>query len=200
MTPIRSLRQALALTAAVLAAPVFAAQTDASPVDPRQQQSAALAAELGAALKARLSAAIAEGGALQAVGVCQLEAPTIAAGLSASSGAVVGRTALRVRNPANAPQAWQTRVLKQFEQQLADGQPPQPVFERFADGSARFAAPIMTFALCTQCHGKALEPTLAARIQTLYPMDQATGFAEGELRGMFSVLWPAPVEEDPPKP
>jgi len=56
-----------------------------------------------------------------AVSVCRTRAPEIAARLSAESGAVVGRTALRVRNPVNAPDDLQRAVLEQFSVELASG-------------------------------------------------------------------------------
>jgi hypothetical protein len=46
-------------------------------------------------------------------------------------------------------------------------------------------------ALCTTCHGATLAPDVAAAIARAYPGDQATGFTPGELRGAFSVVWPA---------
>jgi hypothetical protein len=50
---------------------------------------------------------------------------------------------------------------------------------------------IPTDALCLTCHGATLAPELAAAIARDYPADAATGFAQGQLRGAFSVIWPA---------
>lgn len=55
--------------------------------------------------------------ALAAALVC---APAMAERLSRASGAEVGRTALRVRNPANAPDAHERAVLERFVRQLAE--------------------------------------------------------------------------------
>ncbi|MGM0774574.1 MAG: c-type heme family protein, partial [Pseudomonadota bacterium] len=37
------------------------------------------------------------------------------------------------------------------------------------------------------CHGKSIDPEVKAKLDELYPEDQATGFSEGDLRGAFVV-------------
>jgi len=164
-------------------------------------QSRQLALQLGGQLKAELSKAIAEGGPMAAINVCYLRAPEIAAQLSQASGARVGRTALRVRNPSNAPDELERSVLEQFATDLGSGpvdRPLEAVFEiRRGDAvERRYMRAIPTDALCLTCHGKSIAPELAAAIARDYPKDQATGFEQGQLRGAFSVVWPA----TPPSP
>ena len=182
----------LALTAAEPAA-------DTAWVDASRQ----LALQLGGQLKAELTRSIAEGGPIAAINVCYLRAPEIAAQLSQASGARVGRTALRVRNPSNAPDELERSVLEQFSADLGSGpvdRPLEAVFEiRRGDAvERRYMRAIPTDALCLTCHGKVLAPELAAAIARDYPKDQATGFEQGQLRGAFSVVWPAPSL--PPNP
>jgi hypothetical protein len=43
---------------------------------------------------------------------------------------------------------------------------------------------------CLACHGKQIEPALAQLIDVRYPQDQARGFAQGELRGAFTLRRP----------
>lgn len=167
--------------------------TDTAWVD----QSRQLAMQLGGQLKAELTNAIAEGGPMAAINVCYLRAPEIAAQLSQASGARVGRTALRVRNPSNAPDDLERTVLEQFAADLGFGpidRPLEAVFEiRRGDAvERRYMRAIPTDALCLTCHGKTIAPELAAAIARDYPKDQATGFEQGQLRGAFSVVWPAP--------
>jgi hypothetical protein len=164
-------------------------------------KSRALATQLGSELKGELSGAIEHGGPVAAIPVCRDRAPAIAARLSEQSGATVSRTALRVRNPANAPDELQRAVLEQFAEQLSSppsgaaptGGPPEAVFEiRGATGiERRYMRAIPTDALCLTCHGTTISPELAASIQKAYPNDEATGFSLGQLRGAFSVIWPA---------
>jgi hypothetical protein len=161
------------------------------------EQSRQLAMQLGGQLKGELTKAIAEGGPMAAINVCYLRAPEIAAQLSQASGARVGRTALSVRNPSNAPDELERTVLEQFAADLGSGpvdRPLEAVFEiRRGDAvERRYMRAIPTDALCLTCHGKTIAPELAAAIARDYPKDQATGFELGQLRGAFSVVWPAP--------
>ena len=161
------------------------------------EHSRQLAMQLGGQLKAELGKAIAEGGPMAAINVCYLRAPEIAAQLSQASGARVGRTALRVRNPSNAPDDLERTVLEQFAADLGSGpidRPLEAAFEiRRGDAvERRYMRAIPTDALCLTCHGESLAPELADAIARNYPGDQATGFKLGQLRGAFSVVWPAP--------
>ena len=167
------------------------------------EQSRQLAMQLGGQLKGELTQAIAQGGPIAAINVCYLRAPEIAAQLSQASGARVGRTALRVRNPSNAPDDLERTVLEQFAADLGSGpidRPLEAVFEiRRGDAvERRYMRAIPTDALCLTCHGQTIAPELAAAIARDYPKDQATGFELGQLRGAFSVVWPAPSH--PPNP
>ena len=82
-------------------------------------------------------AALATGGSVEALAVCNLEAPQISARLSADSGARVARTALKVRNPANKPDAAASAVLEEFRSELASDATKIPEhFETSADGAA----------------------------------------------------------------
>ena len=160
-------------------------------------QSRQLAMQLGGQLKGELTKAIADGGPMAAINVCYLRAPEIAAQLSQASGARVGRTALRVRNPSNAPDDLERTVLEQFAADLGSGpidRPLEAVFEiRRGDAvERRYMRAIPTDALCLTCHGQTIAPELAAAIARDYPKDEATGFEQGQLRGAFSVVWPAP--------
>ena len=154
-----------------------------------------LAQQLGTELKAELSSALATGPS-GAIEVCRTRAPEIAAQLSRESGAVVSRTALRVRNPANAPDDLQRAILEQFADDLAAGRAEMPLeaaveVNRGGRIERRYMRAIPMDAMCLACHGQQLAPEVASAITRAYPADQATGFEQGQLRGAFSVIWPA---------
>jgi len=181
---------------AMACGPVLTQAADAPAASDWIEQSRQLAQQLGGELKGELSRAMSEGGPVAAVAVCKTRAPEIAAGLSAKSGAVVGRTALRVRNPANAPDDLQRAVLEQFSEELASGKfagPLEAAFEINRGGQVerRYMRAIPMDVVCLACHGPVLAPDLAAVIKRDYPDDQATGFEQGQLRGAFSVTWPS---------
>jgi Protein of unknown function (DUF3365) len=164
-------------------------------------QSRVIAQQLGTELKAELTTALSSEGATGAINVCRKRAPEIAAKLSRESGAVVSRTALRVRNPANAPDDLQRAILEQFAADLAEGRSELPLeaaveINRGGKIEHRYMRAIPMDTMCVACHGKQVAPEVASAIASGYPADQATGFEQGQLRGAFSVIWPA----SPPVP
>jgi hypothetical protein len=160
---------------------------------PRLAEGRAISQQFGGELKAALERAIAEGGPASAIKVCRDEAPRIAARLSAEYGATVSRTALKLRNPGNAPQPWQRAGLESFQERLAGGAKPETleIFDTGPDGSARYLKAIVMAPLCTACHGETLAPGIQRALKEQYPGDQATGFKPGDLRGAFTIEWPA---------
>ena len=147
---------------------------------------------LAKALMAELSSALKEGGPSQAVSVCEDRAPVIAAEVSQFSGMQVRRTALRVRNPENAPDAWETAVLKEFQERIGKGEDPSglersDVVQQDGKNVFRYMKAIPMGEPCLKCHGPELDPALQAKIRELYAKDEATGFQKGELRGAFTV-------------
>lgn len=143
-------------------------------------------------LQARLKSAMAEGGPVNAIEVCNHDAPEIARSISEGRRYDVARTSLKLRNPANAPDAWERQILESFEARKAAGA-PITTLEKSAfveiDGKPhfRFMKAIPTMPLCVSCHGKDIAPAVDATLDTLYPEDQARGFAPGDIRGAFTV-------------
>lgn len=183
----------LALVAAVIAMPSGGLADEPTPA--WLVQSRALTQQLGTQLKAELSAAIQRSGPAGAIEVCRTRAPEIAAQLSRESGATVGRTALKFRNPANAPDELQRALLEQFAADMAEGKVMQPIeaaveIDRGPGIERRYMRAIPTEPLCLACHGPNLAPDVQAALDKAYSNDQATGFAAGQLRGAFSVIWP----------
>ncbi len=166
------------------------------PADPELlSRSRSAAQSLQRSLLRALSEALAEGGALTAVTVCREKAPLLAEAASKENGVPVRRTALRVRNPANAPDAWEKAVLLDFEERVRKGEDPRTLERwevRSEEGRTvfRYLKAIPTTEPCLRCHGPSLEENLARRIRELYPEDRAVGFRAGELRGAFSVRVP----------
>lgn len=146
-----------------------------------------LVAPFGAELLATVRQAMAAGGAVSAIDACQVLAPAIA-GRHSRQPWTVGRTALRLRNPANAPDAWEREVLEHFAAEAAKGRPLAELRHgEVVGGEFRYLQAIATAEPCLACHGAALAPEVAAALQARYPQDAATGFAAGELRGAFTL-------------
>ncbi|MFG0274813.1 MAG: DUF3365 domain-containing protein [Phycisphaerales bacterium] len=136
-------------------------------------------------LLATLTDEIQRSGVAGAIGVCQTEAPRIAAVVGEDHAVAIGRTATRLRNPENTPPAWAVSLL-----QTPPDAPRQVVAD---DGRLGALHPIFLMPACVQCHGDAgdLAPGVAAALAQRYPNDEATGFTVGDLRGWFWVQVPA---------
>lgn len=163
-------------------------------VDPRLADSRALVQAFGVQLKGALRKSLEEGGPVRAIDVCKVVAPQIASELSRQSGAKVMRTSLRYRNPANAPEPWQTRVLNRFDEQAAvtDTELPLEHIAGEDDGRVQYMKAIRTDGVCLACHGESLPTALQDGLNADYPHDRAVGYRLGQVRGAFSVTWPSP--------
>ena len=143
-------------------------------------------------LGGKLQSAMAEGGAINAIGVCNLQAPEIANRISTENQVIVSRVGTRTRNPVmGVPNAWQAKALAQFEAGLARGdKPPDMEFSETVakpDGGKEFhyAKPILMQAMCLACHGNSeqISPEVKAKLSELYPTDKAINYQAGQLRG-----------------
>lgn len=140
---------------------------------------------LGRTLRSRLLAAMSEGGPPAAMNVCADAAQGMAADVAREHDARVGRSSLRLRNPANEAPPWVAEWL------AAEGERSSAGAEGFArvDGDhARVLRPIPVEGPCLSCHGPsdAIAPEVAAILRERYPDDRAIGYAAGDLRG---ALW-----------
>jgi len=148
-----------------------------------RQQTKQLAMQLKKTLKKSMKA----DGPEAAIQVCNTKAPAIAAELSQGNW-TVGRTALKIRNGNNAPDAWEKSVMQDFAAKLKDGADPKTLeASKTEDGTFRYMKAIPTGGVCLACHGEKIAQPIAAKLDSLYPDDQARGFKQGELRGAFTL-------------
>jgi len=102
---------------------------------------------------------------------------------------------LKVRNPANAPDAWERKVLESFEARRARGENVGELeYGEIGakDGKKvfRYMKAIQTKGICLRCHGTNIDPAVASGLKKYYPQDQATGFKLGDIRGAFTTAQP----------
>ena len=146
-------------------------------------------------LKQELQGGMQDGGPVNAISVCNLSAPGIANTYSVRNGWDVGRTSLRLRNPANAPDAWERSVLVSFDERKAAGEDPakmehHEVVRQDGVKVLRYMKAIPTAKLCLACHGENIDSITRTRLEKLYPDDQALGYKAGDIRGAFSITQP----------
>lgn len=186
------LRLSFALSIGLLAACSEAPTAPPAVVDTAQPDAAkraqAAMQDLSGSLRSALQAVMKQDGALAAVNFCHDEAPKIAAAVSERHGVRVGRTALRHRSEANAPNEWQRPVLEDFQARFESGQAVAELSSSQRDGlpqdiTLRAMRGIPLEPQCQSCHGSEIAPELAEAIAQRYPGDLATGFATGDLRG-----------------
>ncbi|HVI03008.1 MAG TPA: DUF3365 domain-containing protein [Enhygromyxa sp.] len=167
-----------------------AAEQASGPISRARGMTKAFATEL----QSTLLAAIEAGGPAHAIDVCKQAAPKITAA-QGSEGWTLSRTALRVRNPGNAPTSWQRDVLASWQAQLEAGEVQDVAsLEWFDihDGELRYMRAIPLGGVCVGCHGpvEQISAEVKAALAERYPDDQATGFEVGQLRGAFVVMGP----------
>ncbi len=143
-------------------------------------------------LKGTLKAAIKEGGFANGISVCNEKALPIAEKVSKEQGFTIKRISLKNRNPNNAPNDWQKKVLEDFSAKHAKGADLKKmayakIVETEGKKQFRFVKAIPTGNLCLKCHGETITPDVEAKLAELYPDDKARGFKLGDLRGAFVI-------------
>ena len=133
-----------------------------------------------------LMKALSTGGPAESSQVCKTVAPEVAKQLS-KQGIRIGRTSFKLRNPDNSPPKW----AESFVEQLV----AEPTFVELQNQTLGALLPIRLKSTCLICHGnnQQIAPAVKTALVNNYPRDQATGFAEGDLRGYFWVE----VDADP---
>lgn len=146
-------------------------------------------ADLLMPFKSNLKSALVTGmkaGPVEAIKACSVDAPHIAEGLSID-GVVMGRSSHKLRNPDNVAPGWLEPILEAYVNG-SSGLTPRAV--SIGGDRTGYVEPIMVQPMCLTCHGETLQPGIEARIDELYPDDKATGFREGDFRGVFWVEFP----------
>jgi len=156
------------------------------------------ATALGQGLMKALLARLDTGGPDSALAFCADSAQALTARYQLA-GVDVHRTSLRVRNPSNAPDSVEVRVLEYLAGLKTTGPLPTEFVEvrQSGDGTreVRYFRPVMVAAGCLNCHGAVdgIKPSIRAVLAARYPEDEAVGYAEGDLRGVVAVRLPLPA-------
>lgn len=136
-----------------------------------------------------LMAALAAGGPEGAVPFCNERALPLTDSMSTALNVRIRRVSDRPRNPGNRATGDAAEYLARQGGQTAWTP------ELITAGSHHTAfIPITTDGMCLQCHGTVgaqIQPGTARLIQAHYPADEATGYAENQLRGAWVVEFDA---------
>ena len=114
----------------------------------------------------------------------------IANNFSLMTGHRLKQTSLKVRNPSNAPDEWEEKILKLLESKdyskdVGYGE----LIEKDGKKIYRYMKPIYVEVACLQCHGEKekIRPAIKQYLEKRYPYDEAFGYKEGDLRGGISI-------------
>ena len=164
----------------------------AEDLESRVEASRDASKKLMKALKSAVTEAAQQHGPVYAIGMCNEEALEITHKISTETGMEIGRTSHKLRNPKNAPDAWEQNVLQDFLKRKAAGEDLKTMeFYEVVDENDtptfRYMKAIPVGGVCYNCHGMKLKPQVAAKLDELYPDDKARGFIPGDLRGAFTI-------------
>lgn len=164
-------------------------QAEQAQMKPLKQEAMSIVKRFGGTLKPELKKAIKAGGPAHAVKVCAFQAPAIANNLSKQTGWNVKRVSLKARNSETAiPDAWERKVLEQFDQRQANGEPSGKIAHaEIVDGEFRFMKAQGVEKVCLNCHAAQIKPEVEAALKEKYPGDMARGYSLGQIRGAFSL-------------
>lgn len=109
-----------------------------------------------------------------------------------TSGLVIRRIGLRVRNPANAPDDWEADKLEKFDFLVNAGYDINQLetAEIVTEGKTRWfrwIKPVGMNETCMVCHGDAISPDILRLLKQDYVEDNATGYLPYEMRGAYAV-------------
>lgn len=125
----------------------------------------------------------------QALEFCNERAIHLTDSMAADQSVRIRRVSDKPRNPSNRASAKEAAYILAQKKNLANGVKPSPMtFE--IDGRDIGYYPIMTNAMCLQCHGTVGEnivPQVHDKILDLYPSDEAVGYGDNELRGIWVI-------------
>ena len=134
-------------------------------------------------------------GPIRAITVCKYSVPEITSNLSRQTGMRITRVSLRARNKAlGDPDAWEQKVLLDFEKRVSKGEKIESLeyHELVEEPSGRYFRYMKAIAMmqaCMACHGpqNQLSEGVRAQLATEYPLDKASDYQVGQVRGAVSV-------------
>ncbi|MGF1534251.1 MAG: DUF3365 domain-containing protein [Bernardetiaceae bacterium] len=164
---------------------------------PYQEQGQEWAMATKAVLGKNLMQAIQREGPEGAVTFCNTRAYPLTDSMARVLGAHIKRVSDLPRNPQNTADERELAYITQTKAILAAGDKPKPQMIEL-NGRMVGYYPILTNAMCLQCHGQPNTDINSATLQKIdqkYPNDKARGYAADQLRGIWVVSMQTLPEE-----
>jgi cytochrome c553 len=150
-----------------------------------------------AQLGKNLMAAINEKGSEGAVSFCNVRAYPLTDSMAVALDAKIKRVSDRPRNPNNRANDDQLNYILNAKARLEQGLDIEPQLKDRGESVIGYY-PITTNAMCLKCHGEPKKDINQATLEVLaelYPEDEAKGYGENELRG----IWVVEMQKETPK-
>ncbi|MEO8774310.1 MAG: DUF3365 domain-containing protein [Gelidibacter sp.] len=144
-----------------------------------------------ALLGKNLMQAIQKDGTLGALSFCNENAYPLTDSMAVLHHAGLKRVSDKPRNQDNQANAEELEHIETFKQIIANKELPNPIVKD-SDTQVQVYYPILTNAMCLQCHGKPnknITSSTLKQLTLLYPKDKAIGYAVNEVRGIWSVTF-----------
>jgi len=136
-----------------------------------------------------LMKAVKERGVAGAVEFCNTRAIPITDSMAVVLNTKVKRVSDKPRNPINTANSEEIAYIDGWRKAKANGEKYPPKVTEMENKMVGYY-PIEINQTCLKCHGipeKQINTETLANIKKLYPNDKATGYAEGDIRGIFVV-------------
>jgi cytochrome c553 len=141
---------------------------------------------LGGMLKQKLESE----GKSEAFAFCSEVAMSATKKISDENNVTVRRVSEKLRNPLNAPDALDTKALKEYAKYKNETEAPKHLaLKDEKSGAMRFYEPMYTVGMCLTCHGKPVNMSAGVKdlIEKKYPSDKAIGYEAEEFRGLIVI-------------
>jgi len=145
--------------------------------------------EAQAVLAKNLMGAVSHKGTDYALEFCNSKAIILTDSMSGVLNSNIKRVSDQPRNAANLANEMELEYILLLKDQMGKGEVPAGKVHTI-NGKILGLYPIVTNAMCLQCHGKKeidIKPATLRKINKLYPDDKATGYGVDELRGLWVV-------------
>ncbi len=153
------------------------------------------------AMQTALKKSIGEGDLVNGLNYCNVQAYPITDSIAKYYGVQLKRTSLRVRNIANEPDSTELVILRNLQKTAFAGVTPSPMILDIDQEYYRYVHPIMIQPMCLNCHGLKERGDIALATQKAiderYPLDKAYDYTLNDFRGIWTVLLPKNIENQP---
>lgn len=172
---------------------LFVLVTTSCKMNPQPEARAQAAVQsLKEELSAKLKEKIQESGPIGAIGFCNQNALPLTAKVSQSLGIDIRRISNKPRNPANQMSPGEEQIFESIQLEMQNGSKTPHRLVSTKKNQIVYL-PIVLSDTCLVCHGDKetqIPKDVQKSLAKLYPMDKATGYKAGELRGLFQVTLP----------